>query len=139
MYRNYSVKAAVYQPYKEKDGTVQLKKVGDTNVDAAIQSHRDEVDMYQILKKAQVTGDFSKVKGNAGVYADIADYPRSFNEAQKLINKMPKAIANLPDEVKAAFNGYEDFITAVANGSVQSRLIDYQNKLQQQKVEVTAE
>jgi len=126
--------ASVYQRKKDKNGAYVLEQVGETNVYEAIQSHRDEVDMYQILQRAKVTGDYSQIKGNAGVYADIADYPRSFNEAQKLVSKMPQKFAELPDEIRGAFDSYTDFISSVANGSVQSKIIDYNNKLEQQAI-----
>lgn len=121
----YSHTAPVYQKVQEKDGTYQLKKVGETDVYKAIQSHRDEVNMSQILKRASVTGDYSQIKGKAGVYADIADMPRCFNDAQKLISSMPQKFADLPAEIKGAFASYADFIDSVANGTVAAKVDTY--------------
>ena len=122
MYNNVS---PVYQKIRTKDGTYQLKIVGETDHVQAIQSHRDEVDLRQLLQRASVTGDYSRIRGNAGVYADIADMPRSFNDAQKLAASLPQRLAELPIEVKEAFPSYEAFVTSVVNGTTKGIVLDY--------------
>lgn len=129
----YSRVAPVYQKTRLKDGTWQLKKVAETDVYAAIQSHLDEVDYLKLQQQAKVTGTLDKIK-NGGVYADIADFPRNFNDAQRMASSLPAKISDLPPDVKAAFGSYEDLVDSVVNGSFTSRLIDYQIKLVQASV-----
>lgn len=124
----YRKDVPIYQMYKEKDGTYQLKVVGHTDVSAAINSHADEVDMHILLKKAEATGDYSKIKGNAGFYADTTGYPRSWNEAQKLASSLPKKLADIDPSVKAAFSSYSDFVSSVMEGSVYTKVAEFNEK-----------
>lgn len=129
----YSRVAPVYQKTRLKDGTWQLKKVAETDVYAAIQSHLDEVDYLKLQQQAKVTGSLDKVK-HGGVYADIADLPRNFNDAQRMASSLPSKVSDLPPDVKAAFGSYEDLVDSVVNGTFTSKLIEHQIKLAQASV-----
>lgn len=129
----YSRVAPVYQKIRLKDGTYQLKKVAETDVYAGIQSHLDEVDYLKLQQQAKVTGTLDKVK-HGGAYADIADFPRNFNDAQRMASSLPAKISDLPPDVKAAFGSYEDLVDSVVNGTFTSRIIEHRIKLAQNVV-----
>lgn len=65
------------------------------------QSFKDECDINQILKKAQVTGSISHLNKYGGEYADFGEF--DFHEAQTMIARGRQIFEELPSEVRKDF------------------------------------
>ena len=57
-----------------------LKRLADKNLYEEIQSHKDDVDIYNLLKQYSMTGDESLINQRVVSFMNIADIPDNINE-----------------------------------------------------------
>lgn len=111
-----------YEIIIDKKGHKSLKKCGEHDIYAEIQSYYEETKIENILARA-AAGDVAALNQKSGFYADITDTPANLMEAQNMILKLEKAFYSLPTEIRANFDnskekfvsmyGSEDFIKAM--------------------------
>lgn len=111
------------QKYDDK-GIRYLAISGTEDVYNSIQSYKDDVDIYKILKR--LNGDLSQLDSNKGFYADVADVPRDINEFYNKIEEGKNIFASLPTDFKERFgNSVNEFMTSIYNKDFEEKLIQY--------------
>lgn len=98
-----------YQGYYDKDGNLQLKEVGKTDIYAEIQSHKDSTDINVLLAKYR-NGDESALNRVQGYYSDITDIP-DIHTLYNLFKTAEQDFQRLPVEIRQSFdNSFEKYI-----------------------------
>lgn len=112
-----------------------LKKVGQRNVDDIIQSYAYDCDIYKILEKVAISGDYSLLNVRPGSYGDYLNLPDNLNDLNNYCNNLVAKNSNVdPGVIKAAIN---EALTGDELKAVISKLVENQiNK--NVKVEVPA-
>lgn len=100
------------------DGKYQLVKVGETDVYAKIQSHRQSVEIYSLLELYNKTGDESVLSQRSSSYADVTTLPQTRMDADNLILGANRLFNSLPADKKKQFDSFNSFLAAIANGDV---------------------
>ncbi|MCI9476501.1 MAG: hypothetical protein HFE71_08540 [Emergencia sp.] len=101
-----SVGSSMQPSYKmtvEKDGQRVLKHVGETDLYAEIQSHKDSCDINYILQRF-AQGDQTALSKIQGVYGDFTQMPTTLAELQQRVVDAESLFYNLPVDVRAEFN-----------------------------------
>lgn len=94
-----------------KKGQKVLVKTGETNLHEKIQSYAEETKIENIMRAA-AAGDNSHFMAN-GIYADIAEMPKTLIEAKQQIQKLENLWNEVPQEIKNKYNNdVEEFIGA---------------------------
>ena len=78
----------------------QLKKVGEKDVYAEIQSHAESCDIKIMIARLQ-SGDTSMIRNVS--YMDITDMPKNLAEAYQMVNQATADFNNLPLEVRREY------------------------------------
>ena len=100
-----------YEIQIDKKGHKELKKIGEHDLYAEIQSYAEEVKIENILARA-AAGDDSMLNMRQGFYADITEFPTSLAEAQNSILKLSQGFDKLPAEIREKFdNSKEKFVS----------------------------
>ncbi len=86
-----------------KDGTRDLKKVGESNLYEKIQSHKDSVDIYKLLDRYR-NGDLEALDSVKGQYMDIVDAPKTLAESYRFVNNASEFFKKLPLEVRSKYD-----------------------------------
>lgn len=94
-----------------------LRKVGETDQQALIQSFADECDVNRIIQRFEA-GDVSALSRVQGLYADVSGYPTDAISLMNLGVQATQAWDNLTIEEKAKYGSKEGFFDAVLNPSV---------------------
>lgn len=98
-----------YQGYYDKEGNLQLKEVGKTDIYTEIQSHKDSTDINVLLAKYR-NGDENALNRVQGYYSDITDIP-DIHSLYNLFKTAEQDFQRLPVEVRQAFdNSFEKYI-----------------------------
>lgn len=77
-----------------------IKQIGEQNVYEKIQSYKDDVDIYNILKRFSETGDSSLLNKRVGAFMDIADLPDNIHDFNKMLDDAAEKYKNLDDSIK---------------------------------------
>lgn len=77
-----------------------IKEIGIQNVYEKIQSFKDDVDIYNILKRFSETGDSSLLNKRVGAFMDIADLPDNIHDFNKMLDDAAEKYKNLDDSIK---------------------------------------
>lgn len=77
-----------------------IKQIGESNVYDKIQSYKDDVDIYNILKRFSETGDSSLLNKRVGTFMDIADLPDNIHDFNKMLDDAAEKYKNLDDSIK---------------------------------------
>lgn len=94
-----------------KYGQKVLEKVGETNVYAQIQAHKDDCNIENILKRVAI-GDMSDFRPD-GVYMDCTVMPATMLEARQAMMDLENTWNKLPNELKAKYNySLDEYISA---------------------------
>lgn len=84
------------------NGRRQLIKDKEVAIYDLIQSHREECEIENIIRRA-VEGDYNALNAVNGVFQDITNCPNSLAEAQQHIINAKNEFEKLPKDVKAKF------------------------------------
>lgn len=98
-----SSKQPSYKMTVEDDGQRVLKRVGETDLYAEIQSHKDSCDVNYILQRF-AQGDQTALSKIQGVYGDFTNMPTTLAELQQRVVDAENLFYNLPVDVRAEFN-----------------------------------
>lgn len=72
------------------------------DIQERIDSYRDDVDLYSILKKVSLTGDLSYLDKKAGFYADFSNIPHNYNDINDYYKSLAKDFRELPKDIRDA-------------------------------------
>ena len=93
----------IYEPKVNDDGSIDLIKVGEENIQDYIQSHADSCDLRIIIKR-YLNGDESVLNQRALAFGDTTKYPKTYAEMLQLQMDATLAFNELPVELKDKFN-----------------------------------
>ena len=103
----------VLAPVFDKDGVMSLEKVGEENLYDYIQSHKESVDIYAILKRYQA-GDESVLSRVQGMYGDFTTFPSTYAEALNAMTAAETYFNSLPVETRAKFgHSFQQFLASM--------------------------
>lgn len=91
-------------------GGYALEKVGETDLQALIDSYAESCDLQKILERCMVTGDVSVLQKVQGVFADMSNMPLDLRAAHDLLNHSRLFYESLSKEQKARYTSFEDFL-----------------------------
>jgi len=127
-----AIKETVYQKSYDENGEAYLMEAGIRDVQAEIDSHAQEVDIYNILAKAKT--DPTVLARRAAEYGDASIIPETFTEAKRLKAELDASFTTKMKNAYDKFSAKEyiseaDFIDAVQKGNnapLESALRAYQ-------------
>lgn len=104
----------VYKPIVKPDGTIELKKTGEHDLYAEIQSHKDSTDINEIIRRFIETGDVTLFQVRQGSYGDFTEMPKTYAEMFQRMIDAEIAFNQLPPNVKEQFNNnVTEFLAAM--------------------------
>ncbi len=92
-----------YKMHVDENGKRELKKSGEYNLYADIQSYKDSVSIDYILTRF-VNGDETALSRVQGIYGDFTEMPRTMAELQQRVIDAEHLFDSLPLEIRAQYN-----------------------------------
>lgn len=92
-----------YKMHVDADGKRELKKSGEYNLYADIQSFKDSVSIDYILTRF-VNGDETALSRLQGIYGDFTQMPTTMAELQQRVIDAEHLFNNLPLDIRAQYN-----------------------------------
>lgn len=84
------------------DGKLLLEPNGKEDIQAMINSHREETDMSFIIQRLSM-GDTSVLNKKAAMYGDFTQMPKTYAESLQLVMDAEKHFYEMPLEVRNKF------------------------------------
>lgn len=91
----------------DDQGNKFLKKVGETDFYAYIQSFKESVDLKSIIERCALSGDDSALNRLTGSYGDYVGLPNNLRDLENLRGCAESAYDSLPDEVKLKYSLFD--------------------------------
>lgn len=112
-----------YSPKFLDDGSLDLEIVGQVNIFEDIQSHRDECDIHNILRRF-ASGETDVLQRVQGFFGDFSSMPSTYPEMFNLLSRSEEFFKSLPVETKSLFhNSFQEFLTASQSPSFLSLFV----------------
>ncbi len=92
-----------YKMHVDENGKRELKKSGEYNLYAEIQSYKDSVSIDYILSRF-VNGDETALSRVQGIYGDFTQMPKTLAELQQRVVDAEHLFDSLPLEIRAQYN-----------------------------------
>lgn len=92
-----------YKMHVDADGKRELKKSGEYNLYADIQSYKDSVSIDYILARF-VNGDETALSRVQGIYGDFTQMPTTMAELQQRVIDAEHLFNNLPLDIREQYN-----------------------------------
>lgn len=92
-----------YKMHVDENGKRELKKSGEYNLYADIQSYKDSVSIDYILTRF-VNGDETALSRVQGIYGDFTEMPRTMAELQQRVIDAEHLFNNLPLDIREQYN-----------------------------------
>lgn len=92
-----------FKMHVDENGKRELKKNGEYNLYAEIQSYKDSVSIDYILARF-VNGDDSALSRVQGIYGDFTDMPKTMAELQQRVIDAEDLFNNLPLDIRSQYN-----------------------------------
>ena len=92
-----------YKMHVDPDGKRELKKSGEYNLYADIQSYKDSVSIDYILTRF-VNGDETALSRVQGIYGDFTQMPTTMAELQQRVIDAEHLFNNLPLDIREQYN-----------------------------------
>ena len=92
-----------YKMHVDEDGKRELKKSGEYNLYADIQSYKDSVSIDYILTRF-VNGDETALSRVQGIYGDFTQMPTTMAELQQRVIDAEHLFNNLPLDIREQYN-----------------------------------
>lgn len=92
-----------YKMHVDDDGKRELRKSGEYNLYAEIQSYKDSVSIDYILSRF-VNGDETALSRAQGIYGDFTEMPKTMAELQQRIIDAEDLFYQLPLDIRAQYN-----------------------------------
>lgn len=93
----------IYKMHVDADGKRDLKKSGEYNLYADIQSYKDSVSIDYILARF-VNGDETALSRVQGIYGDFTQMPTTMAELQQRVIDAEHLFNNLPLDIREQYN-----------------------------------
>lgn len=93
----------LYAPQFDKAGNLELVEAGQEDFYGYIQSHKDSVDINNILSRF-ARGDVSVLQRRQAMFGDFSDAPESYADALNSMIFAEQYFDNLPLDVRAKFD-----------------------------------
>lgn len=92
-----------YKMHVDENGKRELKKSGEYNLYADIQSYKDSVSIDYILTRF-INGDETALSRVQGIYGDFTQMPRTMAELQQRVIDAENLFNNLPLDIREQYN-----------------------------------
>ncbi len=92
-----------FKMHVDENGKRELKKSGEYNLYADIQSYKDSCSIDYILTRF-VNGDETALSRVQGIYGDFTQMPKTLAELQQRVIDAENLFNNLPLEIRAQYN-----------------------------------
>lgn len=92
-----------YKMHVDELGRRELRKVGEVDLYAQIQSYKDSVDINVLLQRF-ARGDESALSKIQGVYGDFTQMPKTYAELAQRVIDAENIFNHLPIETRREFN-----------------------------------
>lgn len=92
-----------FKMHVDKDGKRELRKSGEYNLYAEIQSYKDSVSIDYILARF-MNGDETALSRAQGIYGDFTEMPRTLAELQQRVIDAENLFNTLPLNIKEKYN-----------------------------------
>ncbi len=92
-----------YKMHVDEDGKRELRKSGEFNQYAEIQSYKDSVSIDYILSRF-VNGDETALSRVQGIYGDFTEMPKTMAELQQRIIDAEDLFYQLPLDIRSQYN-----------------------------------
>ncbi len=92
-----------YKMHVDENGKRELKKSGEYNLYAEIQSYKDSVSIDYILSRF-VNGDETALSRVQGIYGDFTQMPKTMAELQQRVIDAEHLFDSLPLDIRAQYN-----------------------------------
>lgn len=92
-----------FKMHVDEDGKRELRKNGEYNLYAEIQSYKDSVSIDYILARF-TNGDETALSRVQGIYGDFTEMPRTMAELQQRVIDAEALFNNLPLEMREQYN-----------------------------------
>ncbi len=92
-----------YKMHVDENGKRELKKSGEYNLYAEIQSYKDSVSIDYILSRF-VNGDETALSRVQGIYGDFTQMPKTLAELQQRVIDAEHLFDSLPLDIRAQYN-----------------------------------
>lgn len=92
-----------YKMHVDENGVRELKKNGEYNLYADIQSYKDSVSIDYILSRF-VNGDETALSRVQGIYGDFTQMPTTMAELQQRVIDAEHLFNNLPLDIREQYN-----------------------------------
>lgn len=103
----------LYSPVFDKDGNMELVESGRENIYDFIQSHKDSVDIHQILRRFE-EGDVDALSRRQGIFADFTSMPATYADALNAVIAAQNYFNGLPVDVRAKYDhSFEKFLASL--------------------------
>lgn len=93
----------IYKMHVDADGKRELKKSGEYNLYADIQSYKDSVSIDYILSRF-INGDETALSRVQGIYGDFTEMPRTMAELQQRVIDAEHLFNSLPLDIREQYN-----------------------------------
>lgn len=118
-----------YQMSIDDDGKRELKKVGEINLYAKIQSFKDSVDINYLLARF-ARGDEHALSKVQGIYGDFTHMPTTYAELAQRVTDAENLFNNLPLDIRKEFNfSASEFFASIGTEKYETVFKDYNDKL----------
>lgn len=115
--------------FYDESGQPYLETVETINMWELTQSHKDECDIENILKRAAL-GDLSAFNERNATYIDATGLPKTLAEAQNLVIRMKDEFEHMPNEVKELFNySPEMYVNQMGTKEFNEKMTPYNKKI----------
>lgn len=119
----------LFQEQINKNGSLELVKVGQRNVYEEIQTHLEETKIENILH-ALAMGDLSVLQQREATYCDATTMPKTLMEAQNIVIKAKQEFSEMPLEVRKLFNNSaEEYVSQMGTKEFLDKLAPYNKKM----------
>lgn len=108
-------KCPVFAPEYEKGDCRYLKKVGEEDFYAIIQSYKEECSIKRIISRYR-NGDLQALQRVQAMYTDVASAPRSLAEAFDRAKYIESVYSKLSDDAKSFYGSVSGFVDGVLAG-----------------------
>lgn len=108
-----SAYADEYTASYDDNGVLVLDIVGKHDIYSDIQSYKDSVDVYNILRR-YAAGELDVLEKVQGFYEDVSKMPKSYQDVLNMVTKTEQFFDGLPAEDKQLFNNsFSEFMVAM--------------------------
>lgn len=88
--------------FTDEKGNTELRKKGEIDLSAEINSHADSVNIHTIINR-YMNGDTSVLTQKQGIFTDLTVMPQSFSELYQKVCDAEEYFKSLPLEIRSEY------------------------------------